>query len=419
MTKKKISKKVTKPIKKVQKLPEKQLTASRTNKIAFLCFLLIFGAVGSYMLIRSQAATGLKPQMSGVIDRQGQPKTSNYYPNPVNGFVAKNNNANKTDITWAELQPTRGGEIAANNAIDQAIASVKGSDVRIKLRIYAGYGAPEWAKNLPVTEGQPGPFETCDSDGTALNCGTLGHIWELNYRNAYKDFMAKLAAKYDNVVEISEVAITGCSTAFGEPLLRQASNPDNIAKYIAAGYNEAKNKDCERDQFVAHQAWTTTRSAIALNPYQEFDAGAKKFRANENFTEELMEYCRSTLGKRCVLGNNSIGKHETTYTCADISNTATWQANRDEYGRMYTKMRCLGAPIYFQTATAEKIARSGSTLGSVLTWAAAQGASMVELPTGYNNPSGPNAKAVYLSPSDLAQYEKALTGNITTRRRKQ
>ena len=56
-------------------------------------------------------------------------------------------------VNWADLQPQPNGPIAADNAIDKAIARVRQSDYKqvgmaLKLRVFAGINAPDWVKKL-------------------------------------------------------------------------------------------------------------------------------------------------------------------------------------------------------------------------------------------------------------------------------
>src|ERR1700704_3131475 len=57
------------------------------------------------------------------------------------------------NVTWAQLQVTEGGSLTTS-AIDSAIAQVNaynaanGTNLGIKLRVWGGYTAPDWAKNI-------------------------------------------------------------------------------------------------------------------------------------------------------------------------------------------------------------------------------------------------------------------------------
>lgn len=380
------------------------MTLSRCRNRAFMGLTGLLGLAALTAVAPPAAGAELKPQLRGVADRKGIPPSD--YASVVNSFVAQ--------VNWADLQVAQGAAITdtapdddtLGNKIDDAIGYARAhtaDGVGIKVRVYAGVNAPDWAKNLPSTNGT-GPFQLCDNAGASPVCGTVGHFWEANYRAAYADLEQKLAAKYDGAAEILDVAITGCSTVYAEPLMRQMNVSSNLAAYKAAGYNEADNEACERDQITAHEAWRQTRSSLALNVYQRWSDSAGKFSQDVAYTETMADFCRVTLGQGCVLGNNAIGKDGALYPCADIGGP-DW-ATRDPENRMYTKISCTGAPIYFQTATAARIQSYGFTLDDVLAWAVTAGAGLVELPQGYNDPT----RSAYLSPSGLSCYDREFEG---------
>src|SRR5712692_6997965 len=89
----------------------------------------------------STPPTALKPEISGLLDRQGMPAAELRVA--VQGFVV--------DARWADLQPTQSGPIASNNVIDHALAQVRaanaaspGLHMALKVRIYTGVYAPDW-----------------------------------------------------------------------------------------------------------------------------------------------------------------------------------------------------------------------------------------------------------------------------------
>jgi hypothetical protein len=254
--------------------------------------------------------------------------------------------------------------VAANNVIDQAIAeadrlnaATPGLNLHLKLRVFAGVAAPDWAKNLD------GPPVTLHATQTAA-VDTVPRFWTARFGAAYDNLMTQLAARYDKAPVLLDVAVSRCTTYYAEPLLRQAADASNRAAYIAAGYTVAQDQACQRAQIDTHaRVWARTRSSLAFNPYQSVDS-ADSWHTDEAFTEQMMDYCRTTLGRRCVLGNNSLSS----------------PPDDGPYTPMYQKIAALGAPMYFQTATAARIGDWRATLD----WAVAQGANMVELPSGYD-----------------------------------
>jgi hypothetical protein len=108
--------------------------------------------------------------------------------------------------------------------------------------------------------------------------------------------------------------------------------------------------------------WAHTRSDLAFNPYQ-YILSSGKTGTNEAFTEQMMSYCRSVLGQRCILENNSLRT----------------SSLGPSYDGMYAAMRSRGPNIAFQTSTMARIGSFGGTLIKAVSLFAAS----VELPSGY------------------------------------
>lgn len=310
----------------------------------------------------------LKPVLHGLLDRQGPPPAE-FVGTATHGWVVQ--------AFWADLQPTPAGPISNDNVIDRALTAVRqlnGKDphlgLGLKLRVYAGIHAPDWAKNL-------GGAPLAASSPQSGQQGTIGRFWTPAFGKAYGDLMDKLAARYDAVPEIREVVISRCTTIFAEPFIRNRGDRQETADLLAAGFTVAADDICHRQQIDAHRVWRETRSDLELNPYQNITARGRAGR-DEAFTEDKMRYCRSTLGRRCVLENNSLGYPT-------------------RYPEMYAAMTQLGPPIAFQTATPKKV----GDLGQALREAAELGAASVELPVSYKQ----------LAPSDLTAADAALRNN--------
>jgi hypothetical protein len=180
-----------------------------------------------------------------------------------------------------------------------------------------------------------------------------------------------LAARYDSVPEIREVTMSRCTTVYDEPFIRDRNSPATVAALRAAGYTQAADVRCLNDQIDAHAVWRSTRSGLALSPYQRIDPAAGG--DGVAITVPLMTLCRTRLGARCVLENNSLRT----------------PLQGGDYTPMYARIQQLGPPISFQTATAAKL----GGLETVIGIAVGMGASAVELPRGYGG----------LAPGALAQ----------------
>lgn len=315
-----------------------------------------------------------KPAIRGLLDRQRLAPTA--WQPVVNAYVVP--------VRWADLQPTQGGDIVAGNAIDAAIAQVRALSgtthdtqprVSLKLRVLAGDDAPDWAKNL---DGPPVAV-TDTSTGAVV---TVGRFWTPGFAAAYQDLQAKLAARYDTVPEVRDVVISRCTLYTAEPFIRNAGDPFSVTNLLQAGFTTADDHRCQTEEVDAHAVWRTTAASLALNPYPQLNPDGTT-KVDEAWTEQNMDYCRSVLGARCVLENNSVRDPITALGA--------------NYPSMYAHMRALGGPVAFQTAPFDKIGSLCNALG----WTVAQGAWAVELPKGYAANTG-------VTTAGLAAYDGAL-----------
>jgi len=318
---------------------------------------------------RHLAPLALKPPLQGAVSN-GLAIPS--YREVVDAFVV--------NVYWKDIQLAPGAAIESDNAIDRALDQVRQLEpelnVKIKLRIFSGIHAPEWAKSMGGE-----PFWVRDPQGGAS--GTIGRFWSDKFGEAYADLQEKLAAQYDGEPEILEVTISRCSTVYAEPFIRGTADRANIEAFLAAGYTMEADQQCQRDAVEAHQVWQSTRSSLAFNPWQ-FIRPNGTAGTDESFTEEMMDYCRQSLRERCVLENNSI----------------RWPPLTGWYPSMYSHIRELGPPITFQTAAPSRIGDWWQTLN----WAVEQGANAVEL----------NGSYTQYPLDELADLDVRLTANPTS-----
>ncbi len=319
-----------------------------------------------------------KPIIKGLLLRNGAP------PESHRAII----NTRVLNVGWKDLQASQGAEISSNNPVDQVIQEVQALNqanpslnMRLKVRIFAGAEAPDWLKNL---EGAPITI-TDTTDGVT---GTIGRFWTPTFGQAYQDLQSKLAAKYDLVPELLDVTVARCMTIYAEPFIRNVSNPDNRTALINAGFTVETDKQCHREQIEAHNVWAQTRSSLAFNPYQVINADGSSGGNDINFTMEMMDYCRTTLGSRCVLENNSI-------------RTPTLGG---DYTAMYAKMKAMGPPLFFQTARETRIGDWKQTVQ----WAIDQGANAVEL----NNDT--DYYFTVATMEELASYDATLEASLET-----
>lgn len=184
------------------------------------------------------------------------------------------------NVTWAQLQSSEGGTIAADNPIDQAIAAVNdfnnanGTYVGIKLRVWGGFTAPEFAKNID------GPPITLVSKGETE---TIGRFWTSDYIDAWTTFQTELAAEYDSNPLIREVAITSGAAATDEPFVPLTS----YTALQAAGYNDTAEQRVLLGAVEDYAGWTQTPLDYTFNPFHEVEG--TKSGSDTAFTLAVMQ----------------------------------------------------------------------------------------------------------------------------------
>jgi hypothetical protein len=241
-------------------------------------------------------------------------------------------------------------------------AGARGKPVR--LRVTGGTDAPEWAKRLGG--GEPLPWY---ADGVLV--GTVGRFWTAEYGAAYRNLQERLAELYDADPRVRDVVVARCTTEFAEPYIRQTGQLErNRPGLEAAGYTGADDDRCHREEIDAHRVWQRTRSYLAFNPYQRIHEDTWTHSVDNAFTLRMIDYCRETLGPRCVLGNNSLGPDRP-----------------QAYDDMYRYIAAMGGPISFQTATAAKVCAGqapcpAAAWNATLDLALRYGAGAAELPGG-------------------------------------
>src|SRR5262245_47529645 len=125
------------------------------------------------------------------------------------------------NVTWAQLQPTPGALVTT--VIDDAIAVVNqynttnGTDLGIKLRIWGGFTAPEWVKNLD------GPALTISGqssvDPNVYTDQTIGRYWTADYIDAWTKLQNALGAQYDSSSVIRGISQTAGAGTSDEPFV--------------------------------------------------------------------------------------------------------------------------------------------------------------------------------------------------------
>jgi hypothetical protein len=295
----------------------------------------------------------MKPVIRGLLDRQGQPPKA-MLP-AVRAWVVK--------VNWADLQPTAGGPIASNNAIDQALAIVRNTaspwhGLALKLRVFAGVGSPAWAKTLGGA-----PVKYASTPDQSAQTGTVPRFWTPQHVAAYAALQTALAAKYDSAPEIRELTLSCTTTFFDEPMVRNPI-PANVTALLAAGYTTALDKTAFTASVKAHTVWKSTTTDIDFSPFPLIDATGYHGVDDMAWTVGQVTAARQVLGVRAGLQNNAL---------------STDKLANSQFQHLYSAMKMAGAPIVFQTAAGSRIGNPQQTVQGGLSY----GAGSIELPQGY------------------------------------
>jgi len=326
----------------------------------------------------SAHGSGLKPVLTGLLNRQGVPPAA--YRAAEGGYDIQGTHddqgiADVGYVSWAELQPTAGGPIAADNSIDQAVADVRAWNAAnpthqegLKLRVEAGIHSPSWALDL-------GGACVQVTDPTSGTSGCCPRFWTSAFSTAYYQFEAELAARYDTVPEIREVDMAKNTTVYNESMIRQIQSPSTVAALTAAGYSSSVDEQQQLQDIVSLGTyWKHTHVGFAFNPYQTVNPTTQ----DEAFTQQMISAGRAALGDQLVLENNSLRQG--------------YLSGNGDYQAMYADMCATGGPMGFQTATLGKVGSLATVLHGAIAW----GAASLELPTGYQS---------QLTPGQLIGYE--------------
>jgi len=369
------------------------------------------------------AASQVKPDIAGLLDRGSSPASavggSNFtlptrLPAGWAGTVVTGIVVNET---WADLQPngagtpiiasangngdsTCNGSAVVGSCLDQAIADVASWNasnpslppMAIKLRVWAGEDAPEWAKDIG------GPIS-----GTSGN--TIGAFWTSSYESDFDNLMAQLASLYDAGSLVTDVEGSACMTEYDEPMLHDDfSSGAGLTNLLNAGYTDAADYACLTSDITSLANWKQTHVALSFNPWDLLTlptngspevidgVSCSKPSPCEALTENFMATFASSLGKQAALANHSIRYGE---------NSGTGYSSM--YAHIASDATTDGATVQYQTATLANLEGSGTCtttvcegLSEALNWAcgatdkyqtmsSGQTASAVELPGGYTD----------------------------------
>lgn len=278
----------------------------------------------------------------GVPDNAQSVRNLDALPDVFSGVVI--------NATWAQLEP-QPNEFSTG-VIDQALAAIRSYNAQhpnlplaVRLRVWGGPNAPEWAKTM----GGP-PVQVLHRNMPI----TIGRFWSMPYRQAWQQLQSRLAAKYDSEPLIDEVANSSCASMTDEPFIFAGDAP-SLASMESAGFNDADERNCLMDSAADYAGWHATRIEFPFNPYRSIQMG--RLRPDIEFTLAVMQHWRQVLGPRGV-----------------ISSHALQSSPPERLAPIYDYLRRLGPPIELQMFAPRNIDWNGA-----IQYAVSLGATAVEL----------------------------------------
>ena len=252
--------------------------------------------------------TGDKPPQSGLVD-MGDIQFYNDPSTPTPTFTLAQDLTNYPgafseivlNVTWAQLQPNAGGPLSTS-FIQQATSEVAayntqfGTDLGIKLRVWGGYTAPDWAKAIdgpPISVTGAGTV-----DPTKDQTETIGRFWSADYLDAWSSFQAQLAATYDNSPMIRGISDTTGAAATDEPFV--PLHPDQVGDLQSGGYSDAAEERTLRNAIADYSGWSTTPLDYTMNLFHQEDTGTVV--SDPNFTLAVLQL--ATNSSRTVQAGN-------------------------------------------------------------------------------------------------------------------
>ena len=216
------------------------------------------------------------------------------------------------NVTWAQLEPTRGQfDFSAINSAISAVSAYNtsnGTDLGIKLRVWGGVVAPDWAKNIDgppiVVSGQ------ATVDPTDYTPRTFGHVWTADYNDAWTTLQTELATyvssggsvTYDGNPIIRGISQTAGATASDEPFVslptaapisKGASQTFNqFGALVSGGYTDEAEMLTLRAAVADYAAWATTPLDYTINPFHLYENGSSVL--DQNFALAVLQQTRNS-----------------------------------------------------------------------------------------------------------------------------
>ena len=216
------------------------------------------------------------------------------------------------NVTWNQLQPTPGAiDVSAIESALSAVAAYNtqhaGANLGLKLRVWGGFTAPDWAKNL----GGPPITITGESVVYPQQTGpqTIGRWWTGDFINAWTSLQNGLASRYDSNPLIRGISQTAGGSASDEPFV-PFKLPGQIYATQRAGFTDAAQMLTLRAAIADYGSWSTTPLDFTFNPSSVLDsfiyAGGNSPTLDDNIPLAILQQARNST-RLVQAGNHTIG----------------------------------------------------------------------------------------------------------------
>ncbi len=216
---------------------------------------------------RTDELPGLKPALAGLVVTE--PSALTTVPYARFGTI-------NTD--WAEVEPVRGS--FDFSAIDAKLSAHP--DIRFRLRIQTGKGAPTWLKQ--ETGGCIVLYPATVNGET--NCPA--RYWRRPFLKSFSLLMEAVAGRYEDGWQVVDVANGACSTAYAEPFILGVDDT-SLAALAEAGLTRSSQRACiVRSTEAMMSSFTRTRVSIAGHGSWEFVDG-RSWTEERDLLNDLLE----------------------------------------------------------------------------------------------------------------------------------
>jgi hypothetical protein len=250
-------------------------------------------------------------------------------------------------------------------------------ELKFRLRIHAGRGAPAWVKHLG---GPP-------SSGDGINCDEAGGIairqpsnkigscvpyfWTDSVLDEYRELMAEVARRYDRNTRILDVVNSACTTNWAEPFIRAGDDVGSNTRLWNAGLNEATDRACfERSMAIHINLFHRTRVSLATHKQWQIivDPATDSDGVRPSWDHErlLLDQLRSLYGEKLIIQHNGLDEND---ACA---------AGTPPSEDLLCWMNSAPPPLGFQTEGDKKLQQDGATVYDAVTKGIALGACFIE-----------------------------------------